>query len=765
MLIYKDALIEQLNSTGSVIHTLRVLHVDLPSDDIVVIRLFDKKSLPEWMFCNKLDTELAEGKARLAETDPFTNFCIPEECIPKKHRDFRDRNYALIEPVIALGVKAFDKKERGSVITAIHEDTKQPKHWIYQILRRYWWGGQRKNALYPFWEKCGGKGQERLADSKSASKDFKPKNNAEEEKGRNEISNYAGRCSKSTKLKGAARRKSISKLIRRTILIAAKKYHEKEGLTLVTAHQRMLEEYFSKKVKDKDEVEIPILFADHESPSLRQFTYHYYKDRKNRLEDSLIKSEGKRGYNANYRELLSNSLRLAPYPGALWQIDSTLLDLYIVSSLDRCRIIGRPYLYVVVDVFSRLIVGFCLTLDPPSWLSAALAIENATTDKVAFCAEHGISITLDEWNCYHICDNLQTDRGTEYLCDNSFHIKDSLNINLLHTPPYTPEWKAVVERIFRMVNDVVISWLPGAVHKRERGDPDYRLDSVLTIDEVRKILIRLFLFYNNFHWLKDYEMSKAMIQDHVQPIPSELWKWGIRECGRPRVEDPERIQLNLLHTGEATVTRDGISFLCHLKDISFNNRLLYNCDLALRERWYLRAADSGTWRVPVAYHPRRIDRIYLRLDGGRNLEVCNLNVNKSSAFVGCDWHEVVDYFTENSIARQSHKPTEQQGQAVLDAHVKHIIKIGTKQTRDALNGPTKHPSADGIRSNAKVDRAYDGIVQARIPGEKNHSNQSLQISTESNLSEEHINNDSEYIPPPLELDLINSILGDTKNKY
>ncbi|MBW4573588.1 MAG: hypothetical protein KME31_38255 [Tolypothrix carrinoi HA7290-LM1] len=55
------------------------------------------------------------------------------------------------------------------------------------------------------------------------------------------------------------------------------------------------------------------------------------------------------------------------------------------SAINRSWIIGRPTLYLVIDVFSRLIVGFIVTLEPPSWLGAMLALENATADKVFFC--------------------------------------------------------------------------------------------------------------------------------------------------------------------------------------------------------------------------------------------------------------------------------------------------------------------------------------------------------------------------------------------
>jgi putative transposase len=43
--------------------------------------------------------------------------------------------------------------------------------------------------------------------------------------------------------------------------------------------------------------------------------------------------------------------------------------------------IGRPYLTVGIDVYSRCITGFCLTLEPPSAVSVGLCLAHAVLDK------------------------------------------------------------------------------------------------------------------------------------------------------------------------------------------------------------------------------------------------------------------------------------------------------------------------------------------------------------------------------------------------
>ena len=63
-----------------------------------------------------------------------------------------------------------------------------------------------------------------------------------------------------------------------------------------------------------------------------------------------------------------------PGPGFIYEIDSTKLQIYIVSRFGRRRIVGQPTLYLLVDVWSGCIVGFALSLNSPSYDLAASAL-------------------------------------------------------------------------------------------------------------------------------------------------------------------------------------------------------------------------------------------------------------------------------------------------------------------------------------------------------------------------------------------------------
>ena len=50
------------------------------------------------------------------------------------------------------------------------------------------------------------------------------------------------------------------------------------------------------------------------------------------------------------------------------QIDHTVIDLIVVDDRDR-QPIGRPYLTLAIDVFTRCVIGMVVTLEAPSAVS------------------------------------------------------------------------------------------------------------------------------------------------------------------------------------------------------------------------------------------------------------------------------------------------------------------------------------------------------------------------------------------------------------
>ncbi len=74
----------------------------------------------------------------------------------------------------------------------------------------------------------------------------------------------------------------------------------------------------------------------------------------------------------------------ADYPLAYVQIDHTPLDIEIVDEQYR-ETIGKAYLTLAIDVFSRMIVGYYLSLEAPSATSVAMCISSAIISRKENC--------------------------------------------------------------------------------------------------------------------------------------------------------------------------------------------------------------------------------------------------------------------------------------------------------------------------------------------------------------------------------------------
>jgi putative transposase len=112
--------------------------------------------------------------------------------------------------------------------------------------------------------------------------------------------------------------------------------------------------------------------------------------------------------------------RLKPRPGyisaprllAVTQIDHTPTDIQFVEAVDDAgAFVGRAYLTILVDVFSRCILGFCLTLDPPSTLSVALCLAHAICPKEAWLESRGIA---HAWPTFGRPRQIVTDSAKEF---------------------------------------------------------------------------------------------------------------------------------------------------------------------------------------------------------------------------------------------------------------------------------------------------------------------------------------------------------------
>ncbi len=708
------------------IGTLWVRRDQASDTETYVVEVGKERVLPRWRKYDEVVAALDGGDAIGVRDDPYDALKRPEEELGRDAeatallRKRRDEAWEVIKPIVE-GDKdddgaMFDPHWRHQKILEMRQSTNRSIPTIYDDLRRYWCGGQFKNALLRRFENCGSRGTSRVKSNDVSGQEDGP-------------APRRGRPHNSLKQTGESGGKNITEDDLRRFRCGIKAHLDEAklkrrrvgrnrlGVNLKWLYEQILKTEYSRQVVEDGRLKWQ-LPPDNTLPSYEQFRYWFQKLYNPVAIVQQLGGEGR--FNRLHRPLLGDTASLAFGPGSLFQIDATLADVYLVHSIRRYRLIGRPVIYVIIDGYSRLIVGLTVTLEGPSWVGAMLALENMTTDKVVFCRRYERydlpPITEDEWPAHHLPDALLADRA-ELLSRNSDVVLDNFNVRIATAAPYRADWKGIVERQFRLINDEVVQFIPGHVYpQRERGDPDYRLDATLDIHQFRAVMISFALEYNKYHRLADDRLDRAALAAGIEPYPIDLWTWGIENrSGRLRTVTQDTMRRNLLPRDEATVTGQGLNF----------QRLRYAGAPRVMAEWAALARIDRSWKVPIIYDPRDTNVIYRLLDGG-GLEACNLLARRTTMGDG-DWQETLDLFAVQGQRRQVARGRDLAASFDYDDLRSRIVAGAAAQTDPMKAGKSKRALLADTKPSRQDERDADSqehrwslapvvpVVDTRLP--------------------------------------------------
>lgn len=525
--------------------------------ELILISLTHKDSLPFIYSYGDFLSGIESGSIILTADYPPAFKINPSE----KQVQAAEKIWSIIGDFVSDEPRCYEKKILSRYIGTISKQEGVPRSQIHRYLCRYWAGGKTIHALYPNYNKRGGAGKARENTEKLGRPRIHP---------------------------SAAQRVIIGEKDEAYIAQAVKRHYNKHTKqTLQFAYKKMLEEHYT-------DPETGLLFEAF--PTESQFRYHAKK---------YIDLEDRYGhvvYTKDMRGTTGSSRQEAAGPGDVYQIDATIGDIYLVSKYNRQDVVGRPILYCIIDVFSRMIVGFSAFLEYASWDTAREALLQAFSPKVDYCKQYGITINEWDWPCSGIPRALVVDNG-EMISKASNSIISGLGLTIKNAPAFRPDLKGIVESQFRLLNIDAKQSLPGAVLPDfgTRTGKDYRLDAKLTLDEFNKILILYVLEHNRRQMTKHPQESSDILGAHVPAIPIELWRWGIENrSGALPTMPREQLELALSQRDQATVTRHGIQF----------HGIYYSCATAQSEHWFSQARISKSWKISIAYHSRDMGKIY-----------------------------------------------------------------------------------------------------------------------------------------------------------
>lgn len=644
----------------------RIRVVEIKESYLYTVNIDANTSMPKKELFTSFLTDI-EQKEWLIIADPFARI-IEEKDLSDIQIQKRDLDWAVIQKHCLPYInELLQKNGRETKIKEISTEIGVTPTKVKKLLSRYWQRGMNKNAMLPDYANSGGRGKSKNLNVDKVGRPRKLTVDGEYRSGIN-----------------------ITEEIKLQFEHAINKYYRKgNGYSLKDVYHFILRDFYSDRYKENGDIKYRI-WESNRIPSYQQF-YYWFKKLEDPKKDITFRKSTKE-YELKHRPILSNSKVETNGPGTRFQIDATIADIYLVSAIDTNSIIGRPVIYAVVDVYSRIVTGIYVGLEGPSWMGAMMALDNMVTDKVEFCKQYNIDITEEQWPTHHLPEIIIADRG-EFEGYAVAGLINNLNIKIENTTAYRGDLKGIVERKFRTINGKVKQKAPGAIQKeyRERGDKDYRLDATLNLKEFTALVITMIL-QHNYKIIDKYPMEKEMITDRIVPTPISLWNWGIQNRkGRLRTIDRNILRLNVLPRGKATVSRAGIKF----------KNLLYGSKRAIEEQWYTKLKNKS---ISIVYDPRHLDKIYIPNDDGLDYETCIL-LEPSEQYKTDFLEDIVFHQQLRNELEEEERSRQVQLTINADTMMEQIIKSAKEKKKNTLYKPaSKKEKLDAIRDNKEKEK-------------------------------------------------------------
>ncbi|MCC5067104.1 Mu transposase C-terminal domain-containing protein [Xanthomonas campestris pv. campestris] len=175
------------------------------------------------------------------------------------------------------------------------------------------------------------------------------------------------------------------------------------------------------------------------------------------------------------------------YPLEVVQIDHALVDLMVVSPLTR-QVIGRPWITLAIDVFTRCVVGYYMSFDPPDQTSVALTLEHSCLPKEKWLHSVGLSGKLS-YPMFGKMSRIAWDNAKTFKTKSLLAQCERYGIEVRPRPVRRPHYGAYIERYIGTMMGAV-HLLPGTTfsNSKQRGDYPSEKKAVLTVTELEQWL-------------------------------------------------------------------------------------------------------------------------------------------------------------------------------------------------------------------------------------------------------------------------------------
>jgi putative transposase len=266
----------------------------------------------------------------------------------------------------------------------------------------------------------------------------------------------------------------------------------------------------------------------------------------NKLDDyDVIEARyGKKIADEKYRAVLQGARPSRPLERV--ECDHTTTDLFVVDPVTMLPI-GRAFLTWMIDVYTKMILGFYISFNPPSYLTVMECLKHAIRPKTYIRGKY--SNIRNDWKAYGIPEVLVVDNAREFHGRNLEDACHQLGIVLQFSPRGKPWIRTTVERSFRTIATQLHHQMPGTTFSDiiERADYEPGKTAIITPDVLDEITHK---------WIVDiYQVSGHR---GIRDIPALRWEKGIAEWPPALPVNSEFLDVALGYTEERVVSNRGI---------------------------------------------------------------------------------------------------------------------------------------------------------------------------------------------------------------
>ncbi len=365
------------------------------------------------------------------------------------------------------------------------------------------------------------------------------------------------------------------------------------------------------------------------------------------------------------------------------QIDHTPVDVFVVDAVHR-RPIQRPWLTLAIDVASRMVAGFYLSLEAPSAASVALAIHHAVTRKAQWLAARSVK---GDWPVSGLPDVIHLDNAREFRSRALKRGAAEYGVSLVHRPVATPHYGGHIERLIGTMMGTV-HLLPGTTfsHVSERGAYEPEKHAAMTLDELER-------------WLALQIVGRYHAEVHGSLLlpPSAAWGDAVAARREPLRFPRDEVQFlyDFLPFEERRIRRDGVRLF----------GLRYWDDVL--SPW----AGRLDRRLRVKYDPRDLSRVFVEGPDGEHWPVRFADLRRPRITLG-----------EHRMALSALR---ERGVRLVDEQLifdtveaqRELVETAATATKSARRRAARSLSALSATAVGPSDRQGDGAAEEDIPAD------------------------------------------------